>query len=167
MTGLPNKIELHAILQSIDIIYRPIESAQSISHRIENNKIIFYGAITDFSACAPIVIKWLKKLAKVHLKERLDELSAECQLPYQQLSVRAQKTVWGSCTSRKKIQLNYKILFLPEDTARYILIHELCHTKHLNHSASFWKMVASLQPDFRAHIKWLKTADQTLPRWLL
>lgn len=167
MTSPPNKIELLAILQSIDIIYRPIESTQSISHRIEKDKIIFYGAITDFSACVPIVMKWLKKQAKVHLKKRLDELSAECELPYQQLSVRAQKTVWGSCTSRKKIQLNYKILFLPEDTARYILIHELCHTKHLNHSASFWRMVASFVPDFREHIKWLKTADQWMPRWLL
>ena len=164
---LPNKIELPAIMQSMNIIYHPIESAQSISYRVERDNIIFYGAITDFSVCAPIVIKWLKNQAKLHLKKMLDELSIECELPYQQLSIRAQKTVWGSCTSKKSIQLNYKIIFLPKSTARYILIHELCHTKHLNHSASFWRMVATFVPDFRQHVTYLKTADQWIPRWLI
>lgn len=74
--------------------------------------------------------------------------------------------MWGSCTVKKDIQLNYKILFLPESLARYILIHELCHTIHLNHSMSFWKMVARYVPDYRAQIKALREADQFLPRWL-
>jgi hypothetical protein len=166
-TILPDKIELPGINQTIDIIYRPIESTRCVSHRIINNKIIFYGAIQDFSTCLPVIMHWLKKQAKIYLKKMIDELSISCKLPYRKLSIRAQKTMWGSCTAKGDIQLKYKILFLPEPLARYILIHELCHTMHLNHSASFWKLVASYVSDFRVQVKLLKEADQFIPRWLL
>ena len=165
--SLPEKIELRAMNQSADIIYRPIEATQCVSHCIEKNKIIFYGAITDFSICIPVVMKWLKKQAKNHLENCIRELSVQHDLPFRKLSIRGQKTVWGSCTAKKDIQLNYKILFLPDYLARYILIHELCHTIHLNHSASFWKMVAKLVPDFRAQVKALREADQYMPSWIV
>ncbi|OGT50393.1 MAG: hypothetical protein A3E82_05120 [Gammaproteobacteria bacterium RIFCSPHIGHO2_12_FULL_38_11] len=164
---LPEKIVLTAVNQSIEIHYRPINATTCVSYRAVKNKIIFYGAITDFSVCVPAVIHCLKKQAKKQLGELLNQLSLECHLPYQKLSIRAQKTVWGSCTAKKNIQLNYKILFLPQTLARYILIHELCHTIHLNHSASFWKSVARFVPDFRAQVKLLRKADQLLPRWLV
>ncbi len=163
---LPSTLELRAINKAIDIIYRPIESSVCVSSKCTKDKIIFYGAITDFSVCVPTITKWLKKQAKIILGNSLNELSTQYHLPFRKLSIRAQKTVWGSCTAKKDIQLNYKILFLPENLARYILIHELCHTVHLNHSISFWKMVACVIPDYRAQVKSLKTADQFIPRWL-
>ncbi|MCX7120572.1 MAG: SprT family zinc-dependent metalloprotease [Gammaproteobacteria bacterium] len=164
--ALPEIIELKSINKNIDIIYRPINATTGVSYRVDKNKIIFYGAITDFSVCVPAVVQHLKKQAKKYLGELLNQLSIECNLPYQKLSIRGQKTVWGSCTAQKNIQLNYKILFLPKAIARYILIHELCHTVHLNHSVSFWKCVARFVPDFRAQVKLLRQADQFLPRWL-
>ena len=162
----PDKIELRALNSLAEIIYRPIAAADNMSFQCEKNKIIFYGAIHDFSACLPFITQWLKKQAKIHLKKMIDALSVSCQLPYRKLSIRAQKTVWGSCTANADIQLNYKILFLPESLARYTLIHELCHTIHMNHSVSFWKKVASYVPDFRIHVSLLKEADQFIPRWL-
>lgn len=162
----PAIINLKCINQTVEIIYRPIDSTQMISHRIEKDKIIFYGAIADFSTCIPVVIKWLKKQAKIHLGNLILDIATRYDLPFRKLSIRGQKTVWGSCTVKKDIQLNYKILFLPESLARYVLIHELCHTVHLNHSLSFWKMVGKYIPDYRAQIKTLREADQFLPRWL-
>src|SRR3990167_1524932 len=161
---LLNKIELPAINRIVEIIYRPIAGTDNTSFRYENNKIIFYGAIHDFSVCVPFITQWLKKQAKLYLKKMIDELSLSCELPYRKLSIRAQKTVWGSCTANADIQLNYKILFLPESLARYILIHELCNTIHLNHSVSFWKVVARYVPAFRAQVKLLKEADQFMPK---
>lgn len=72
---------------------------------LTKTKIIFYGAITDFSACVPAVVQYLKKQAKKYLGDLLNQLSIECNLPYQKLSIRGQKTVWGSCTAQKNIQL--------------------------------------------------------------
>jgi len=164
---LPEKIELPAVNQVIEVIYRPINATVCLSHKIEKNKIIFYGAVNDFSICIPPLLNYLKKYAKNALRDLLDQLSQECGLPYQKLSIRAQKTVWGSCTVQKNIQLNYKILFLPPVLARYILIHELCHTVHLNHSRAFWKLVSTFVPDFRAQVKALRGADRFLPRgWM-
>jgi predicted metal-dependent hydrolase len=114
----------------------------------------------------PHVIIWLKKQAKVILGNWLRDLSVQYHLPFQKLSIRAQKTVWGSCTACKNIQLNYKILFLPAQLARYILIHELCHTVHMNHSRAFWALVACYVPQYRECIKQLKQADHHMPRWI-
>lgn len=164
--ALLEKIELTAVNQAVEIIYRPINATTCVSHRVDKNKIIFFGAIDDFSVCVPIIMKYLKKEAKKYLGDLLNQLSIECDLPYKNLSIRAQKTVWGSCTSQKNIQLNYKILFLSPQLARYILIHELCHTVHLNHSFAFWKLVGRFVPDFRLQVKTLREADRFLPRWL-
>lgn len=164
---LPEKIELKAINQTIDIIYRPIQSTPSVSCRVESNRIIFYGAIADFSVCVPFMIDWLKKQAKIYLKKLLDDCALRYDLPFQKFSVRAQKTRWGSCNSNRDIQLNYKLLFLPTELVHYILVHELCHTKHLNHSNKFWTMVEKFVPTYHDCVQALKDADQWIPRWLL
>ncbi|MCX7125458.1 MAG: DUF45 domain-containing protein [Gammaproteobacteria bacterium] len=140
--ALLEKIELTAVNQAVEIIYRPINATTCVSHRVDKNKIIFFGAIDDFSVCVPIIMKYLKKEAKKYLGDLLNQLSIECDLPYKNLSIRAQKTVWGS------------------------LIHELCHTVHLNHSFAFWKLVGRFVPDFRLQVKTLREADRFLPRWL-
>ncbi len=164
--NLPEKIELKAINQIVDIIYRPVQSTRCVSCRIESNRIIFYGAITEFSVCVPFMINWLKKQAKNHLKELLAECALQYDLPFKNLSVRAQKTRWGSCTASGDIQLNYKLLFLPTELVHYVLVHELCHTKHLNHSKRFWRMVEKFVPNYRDCVRKLKDADQWIPRWL-
>ena|SRR3990167_6113495 len=163
---LPEKIELKAIDQTIEIIYRPIQSTPCVSCRIEVNRIIFYGAITDFSVCVPFMMNWLKKQAKKQLKKLIDECAAQYNLPFEKLSIRAQKTRWGSCTASGDIQLNYKLLLLPTELVHYVLVHELCHTKHLNHSKRFWTMVEKFVPNYRDCVRKLKDADQWIPRWL-
>ena len=72
------------------------------------------------------------------------------------VSIKNQKAIWGSCSGKGNINLNYKILFLPERMAEYIVVHELCHVKELNHSAKFWDLVAKTFPDHRAIRKQLR-----------
>ncbi len=69
---------------------------------------------------------------------------------YNKLYIRNQKTCWGSCTAKKNISLNHRILFLPERLRDYIIVHELCHLKELNHSDRFWSLVSRAFPDYRA-----------------
>lgn len=75
---------------------------------------------------------------------------------YNKLTIKNQKTCWGSCSRKANLNFNYKILFLSEPIQDYIVAHELCHLKEFNHSKKFWKLVASVIPEYmeiRSHLK--------------
>lgn len=112
------------------------------------------------------LIRSLRKLAKDFLNKELIKVSQACQLPFSKLSVRNQKTMWGSCTAKNAISLNYKLIFLPYSLARHVMIHELCHTQHHNHSTKFWQLVASYDSNWREHRRQLRRAENLIPRWL-
>jgi predicted metal-dependent hydrolase len=86
--------------------------------------------------------KALQKQADDYLPERLKLLSASLNLPYRSLSIRQLKSRWGSCSNAHHITLNYFLMILPEELIDYVLVHELAHTKHLNHSKEFWQLVS-------------------------
>jgi predicted metal-dependent hydrolase len=96
----------------------------------------------------------------------LDELSAEHRLPYAKASIRQQRTRWGSCSRHGTISLNARLLFLPPVLVDYVLLHELCHTKELNHSPRFWALLGSQDPECEAHRKALRKARAVIPAWL-
>lgn len=76
---------------------------------------------------------------------------------YNSISIRNQKTCWGSCSRRGNLNFNYRILYLPEAQQEYIIVHELCHLKEMNHSPRFWNLVAKIVPEYRQHKKDLRT----------
>lgn len=163
---LPDTLYLRCADVEMACVYRPIASAERATLKMGADKCIFYGRIDSFKSCAPLISSALKVYAKNYFETWLPALAKECGLTFEKLSIRGQRTVWGSCTLQKHIQLNYKILFLPKVLARYILIHELCHTVHMDHSKSFWKLVSHHVPDFKNQVKALREADQFIPRWL-
>jgi predicted metal-dependent hydrolase len=125
------------------------------------------GAIDDGGACQKALKSWLTNKAKEYLIPQLKKVSGETGLAYSSVTVRQQKTRWGSCSSRRSISLNARLLFLPPDLVTYVLVHELCHTKHLNHSLMFWRLLASYLPDYRQLDRQLRGGDQWMPKWLI
>lgn len=111
--------------------------------------------------------QWLQAHAKQQLAPWLKEVSEETGLLYRGLSVRAQKTRWGSCSARGNISLNRALLFLEPMTVRYLLIHELCHTVHMNHSPAYWRLVAQHMPDYQQYDRQLRHAMRSIPAWAL
>ena len=95
--------------------------------------------------------------AQEDLFSRLDYFSDKYNLPYRRVSFRNQKTRWGSCSSQNNISLNINIAYLPEKLQDYILLHELCHIRHKNHSKKFWaemdKYVGGRSKDMRKELK--------------
>lgn len=81
------------------------------------------------------------------------------------ISIRNQKTIWGSCTVRNKISLNQKLLFLEPRLVRYVILHELCHLEHRNHSTAFWSFFEKLDPACKAHRKELRSVQWKIPAW--
>jgi predicted metal-dependent hydrolase len=75
---------------------------------------------------------------------------------YNRITIRNQKTRWGSCSSRGNLNFNYRVVFLPHSLAKYLVVHELCHLIELNHSKAYWKLVEEILPNHKELRKELK-----------
>lgn len=118
------------------------------------------------TAWHPALKRWLARKGKELLVPWLEQVSEELELPFSGVTVRGQKSRWGSCSAKHHINLNYALLFLPAEHVRYLFVHELCHTVHLNHSRSYWELVANKEPDYRRLDSELRQATSLIPGWL-
>jgi predicted metal-dependent hydrolase len=89
-----------------------------------------------------------KKSALTRAQERIEYFNQSYGFSYKKISIRNQKTRWGSCSKTGTISFNYKIALLPPNLADYIIVHELCHLGEMNHSRKFWELVARTIPDY-------------------
>jgi predicted metal-dependent hydrolase len=109
---------------------------------------------------------WLKRAAQERFAPRLFALAAELGYSITRVSIRCQRTRWGSCSTRGTVSLNCSLLFLRLDVVRYLFVHELAHTRHMNHSERFWRLVESLEPDYRRLDRELLAGWRTVPSWV-
>jgi predicted metal-dependent hydrolase len=100
-----------------------------------------------------------KEIARKVVYNKVDKYSLELGLDYKKISIRNQKTRWGSCSKDGNLNFNYKIIFLPDHLQNYIIIHELCHLKELNHSKEFWNLVEKICPDYKKYRQELKNIN--------
>lgn len=108
---------------------------------------------------------WLKREAARELPLLLGHESRRTGLTYSSVTVRLQRTRWGSCSAKGGISLNARLLFLPPEIARYVLAHELAHTVHLNHSEKYWRFLESVHPGAASLDRALRTARRFVPAW--
>jgi len=101
-------------------------------------------------------LAWYKTAFKNVALPRLDYYADLYQLNYQQVRLKTQKTLWGSCSSVNNINLNYLLIMAPMSVIDYVIVHELAHTKIKNHSKDFWQLVESILPKYKASKSWLK-----------
>ena len=100
--------------------------------------------------------QWYKFKSYLLLENRLNYHSKKINLKYNSFSVRSFKRRLGSCDNKKNISFNWKIIFMPKQIIDYVIIHELCHIIHFNHSKLFWKEVSNFCPDYKIHKSWIK-----------
>jgi hypothetical protein len=103
-----------------------------------------------------VVLGHLRQMAERELPVRTRELALLHGIAIQRVSVRAQKTRWGSCSARGTISLNWRLIQAPAHVVDYLIIHELMHRWEMNHSARYWKLVAGAFPEYRGAERWLK-----------
>lgn len=101
-------------------------------------------------------IKKYKKITRAIVKEKLEYFNQFYNFQYNRIAVRNQKSRWGSCSSDKNLNFNYRLALLPDDLAEYIIVHELCHLGEMNHSQRFWQLVARAIPDYKNRVKKLQ-----------
>lgn len=110
--------------------------------------------------------RWLQQRGRAVLTPWLEDVGHDTGLGYRNVTVRRQRSRWGSCSARHDISLNCALLFLEPALVRHVLVHELAHTRHLNHGPAFWRLVARLAPDFEAAERELRHAWRTVPAWV-
>jgi len=160
----PARVRLPALNETYTVLYKSTAGARVV-YAEQGNTLEFAGPVDDLDACAHGLRTWLRARARQALPPWLRQTSLALGLPYQKTVIRGQRTRWGSCSVRGVISLNCKLLFLNRPEVEYLLIHELCHTRHLNHSTRYWALVERKLPDYRRFEAALRDAWRSIPRW--
>lgn len=98
------------------------------------------------------------------IPDRTAHFASMIGVTYGRITIRNQKTRWGSCSARGNLNFNCLLMLAPPEVLDYVIVHELCHRKEMNHSPRFWSEVAKVIPDYKNHEKWLKTEGTRLMR---
>jgi predicted metal-dependent hydrolase len=101
-------------------------------------------------------LEWYKAEFKKIAVPRLHYYAETYQFKFNKVRIKAQKTLWGSCSSKNNINLNYLLVMAPITVIDYVIVHELSHTVHKNHSPKFWNLIASILPEYKLSVSWLE-----------
>lgn len=99
---------------------------------------------------------WYKEKAKKTIEERVKYYSKYFKIKPNKVKIKAQKSRWGSCTSKNDLLFNYKLIMAPSPVLDYVVVHEMCHMEHKDHSRNFWNRVKSILSDFEERRRWLR-----------
>jgi len=123
--------------------------------------------VVDLDPCyqkghAVEIENWLKEQAVRYINLKVLSLSAKMGLSYNKISIRNQKSRWGSCSHGKNLSFNWRLIMAPEPVIEYVIIHELSHLQEMNHSQAFWNLVENYCADAKKHRKWLNLNSSNL-----
>lgn len=127
----------------------------SLEEKFEK-QLVITGNIENWIVTKKILNHWCRIKSKRIFTIMLQGLAEEHGFHFNKLTIRTQKTRWGSCSTKKNINLNSKLLLMPENIVKYVMIHELCHTIEMNHSSNFWQLVGDCDKNYKDNRKQLK-----------
>lgn len=128
--------------------------------KIQQDKLVVSVSVLDVknkSTIKQIVTQWYQQQAEVILLKKTETYAKIIDVTPAKITIKSYKARWGSCSIHGNIQYNWKIIMAPEFIINYLVVHELCHLLHHNHSPSFWQTVAKYHPDHKECKAWLKT----------
>jgi len=162
---IPTRINLQSIGFSFSVVVE-----HNLSHKnylIEENNLLKL-CVDPRNKRIPVTLlkKWFDQKSIDILLPWLERVGKEYGFVYNRGAIRSQRTRWGSCSTKKNINLNRTLLFLRPELVEYLMIHELCHTVEMNHSKSFWELVGRHCQDYRVLDKELKNARKYVEGWL-
>lgn len=121
-------------------------------HGVEIDEQCFQvGPVTGLeSDLYPTLVSWLKREGRSHIEDRVAVWADRMEISYERVRFGQQKSRWGSCSSRGTLSFNWRLIHFAPTVIDYVVIHELAHRKHMNHSTAFWELVGAYQPDYRS-----------------
>lgn len=164
-TARPQAFDLPALAESWRVEYQQTKSITVGARTDQMGRIVVYGSVADYERCKAALRRWLARRAKEILEPWLNSLSIETGLQFTHFNIKSQRTRWGSCSANGVISLNCKLLFLPRDMVRYVLVHELCHILERNHSNRFWTHLRQFEPRTETIHGQMRDAWKRIPAW--
>lgn len=150
---LPGQIE-NFLLKNSDWIDK---NFQKIRERELNKKYyLFWKELENIQEIKNLET-YYKKEAKNYIVPRCNELAEEFWFTHAGIRITSASTRWGSCSSKKTLNFSYRLIMSPPESIDYVIIHELCHLRQMNHSSKFWKEVADIMPEYKKYEKHLRT----------
>ncbi len=140
-----------------------LEKDKWIKKHIEQFKIS--KAENEARGIKPLTSDEIRKLADEALEyipERVEHFAKIVGVDYERITIRNQKTRWGSCSSKGNLNFNCLLMLTPPEVIDYVVVHELCHRKEMNHSKAFWSEVEKVIPDYKRWVKWLKVEGRRI-----
>lgn len=135
------------------------EQDERLHFKYSKHELLIYITPMHRSHLGLCSVAVLKQIARRYLIDRTRELAAFCKLDVNAVRVKSHKTKWGSCSSKKNINLNWHLILLEKDLIDYVIIHELMHLKRMDHSPAYWELVSAYLPNYRALIKRIKEEE--------
>ena len=114
------------------------------------------------AALKKILIQWYRKRAADYLFDKTKHWARIMKIDYGKITIRDQATRWGSCSGLGNLSFNWRMVLIPEELADYVVIHELAHRRHMNHSIDFWKTVEKIIPDYRSRRRTLRSYESEI-----
>lgn len=124
---------------------------------VDNELVLIVPDNYDKDHIKEMLTALYKKLLKRHIASRIEVYQKHFKFRPEKVTIRDQKTRWGSCSSARNLSFNYRLMMAPKGVIDYIIVHEMSHLEHMNHSKSFWKKVHQVMPDYKKHEAWLKS----------
>jgi predicted metal-dependent hydrolase len=164
-TGLPARIDFPASGAGFEVEHFEAEGAPRLE--LAGNRLRLWGSGARPALLRHMLRRFTMREAHVVFAPWLARLAAATALHYERLQIRRQRTRWGSCSRSGTISLNACLLFQPPAVANYLLIHELAHTRHMNHSRNFWRLVERFEPAWRDLDRALADGWRRVPSWAI
>jgi len=162
---LPERIVLHAIGEDWAVERQEGETSNVRITEQSDSRLLIRGATDGAGIWRTILRRWVVGKAKQHLVTWLETVAEEHGFQVGRVCIRCQKTRWGSHSKRGTTSLNAQLLFVPPELVRYVFLHELCHSVHLDHSARFWELLRQHEPQADRLRKELRAAWRYVPGW--
>ncbi|MGQ9807217.1 MAG: M48 family metallopeptidase [Armatimonadota bacterium] len=164
--SLPDRIHLRALGQSVPVSWQPDGAARRATLREVDGQLVISCEIRNGELCRLLLRRWVMRKGWQVLPSWLARVACETGIGYAGCSVNSARTRWGSCSRQGKINLSARLLFVPSHLVRHVMIHELCHTVHPDHSVRFWDLVRSFDPDYASLRAELREATRLVPLWM-
>jgi len=122
---------------------------------LQRDDVVWIGGLALRTPPVASVDAWYREQARIEIERAVERAAARLGVTYTRLSIRDQRTRWGSCTKRGALSFNWRLIVAPPAILEYVVVHELCHRIRHDHSPDFWALVAEARPTFEEERRWL------------
>jgi len=148
---------------------KPDDEIDNVEVKLYHGKFIINCPVSIYNNDAERIdkireslIDWYREHAKIKINERVEKYKVQLDVEPNNVVIKKQKKRWGSCSSKNNLNFNWKIIIAPMTIVDYLVVHELTHLKHNNHSKEFWKTIEAIIPDYEERLEWLKINGRQL-----